>query len=198
MPRARFAHSVFKRDRILIALLRFAVLAMILAYAAPIQAAQPVPLNTFTFTAARGQRPGATAHITRIWVRTSPFGHSGQTGSLLIHYSDGASLVLWRAPHQNVMTLQANSPSGIFPPAPCTCGLPRMGVRPVGRAWPRPAASPTRYPCQLEFIARAKECCTSVDRGCSRTGISWVTARGSLPCGAPRMGRRCWSTRSST
>ncbi len=114
--------------RIPIALLRFAVLAMILAYAALTQAAQPVPLNTFTFTAARGQRPGATAHITRIWVRTSPFGRSGQTGSLLIHYSDGASLVLWRAPHQNVMTLQANSPSGIVP-----AGAEHMRIAQNGR-----------------------------------------------------------------
>lgn len=79
------------------------------AFVAPLASSAPKPVltqvgaNIFEFTAVAGQIPGPAARIKRLWTGIARFGRNGQTGSLFARYSDGVTVVLWRAPRYNAV-----------------------------------------------------------------------------------------------
>lgn len=93
----------------------FVMLAAPLAYSGAQPPTDTLPLNTFEFTSVPGRHPGPSARIKRIWTGTTPFGRTGQTGSLYIRYSSGLRIVAWRAPRENLAKLSMRDPSRNIP-----------------------------------------------------------------------------------
>lgn len=59
--------------------------------------------NTFTFTPVAGRVPSQDARIKDYGTGVTPYASNGQTGNLLVRYSDGTTVLAWRAPDKKVI-----------------------------------------------------------------------------------------------
>lgn len=58
--------------------------------------------NTFTFTPVAGRVPSQDARIKDYGTGVTPYASNGQTGNLLVRYSDGTTVLVWKAPGKRV------------------------------------------------------------------------------------------------